>query len=99
MAMIKGGVSVKELEYTDAGPSFNVNQGTLTQLTHKDTAADMAPSVDDYKGTALAKTSGGVMQEALVYTDISRSVTSFSAKYPYTHAVTIGTGTTATTTK
>ena len=87
MEMVKGGVSVKELKYTDAGMTFNVDQGAVTQLTHSDTADDMAPMVTGYNGAALDKASGGVMQEALIYTDVERSVTSFSAKYPYTHRI------------
>ena len=89
MAMTKRGVSVKKLKNTGDGLTFNVDQGTLTQLKHTDTAEMMALDVSGYTGTALEKTSGGVMQEALIYTDVEKSITSFSAKYPYTHRVTI----------
>ena len=89
MAMTRKGVAVKKLKNTGDALTFNVDQGTVTQLKHTDTADDMAPDVSGYMGTALEKTSGGVMQEALIYTDVEESVTSFSAKYPYTHRVII----------
>ena len=83
--MIKKGVSADKLMRDDAGVSFTVMEGTLARMTTADDMADdAAPSLTGWQGTALAKTSGGTTQNALVYTDIERSVTPFSSKHPYT---------------
>ena len=54
---LKGGVSCQRVGiHRRRAFGFNVNQGTLTQLTHKDTAADMAPSRSRIgKGVVLSK--------------------------------------------
>ena len=84
-ARIKKGVSAAKLMRDDDGVSFTVMEGTLARMTTTlDTADDAAPSLTGLQGTALAKTAGGTSQNALVYTDIERSVTPFSSKHPYT---------------
>ena len=84
-AMIKKGVSAAKLMRDDDGVSFTIMEGALARLTTADDAADDdAPSLTGWQGTALAKTAGGTMQSALVYTNIKKSVTPFSSKYPYT---------------
>ena len=83
-ARIKKGVSAADLMRDDDGVSFTVKEGTLERMkTADDMADDMAPELDDWMGFALAKTSGGTTQNALVYTNIETSVTPFSSRYPY----------------
>ena len=82
---IRKGVEVAKLMRDDDGVSFSVMEGTLERMTTADDmAGDDAPSLTGWQGTALEKTSGGTIQNALVYTDIERSVTAFSARHPYT---------------
>ena len=76
--------SLKKLMRDDDGLSFNIMQGTTVRLNQKNTADDMAPSLTGLQGVALSRTGGGVMQEAVVYSDIEKSVTPFSSRYPYT---------------
>ena len=84
-ARIKKGVSAAKLMRDDDGVSFTVMEGSLARMTTADDMADSdAPSLTGWQGTALAKTSGGTTQNALVYTNIERSVTPFSGKHPYT---------------
>ena len=84
-ARIKKDVSAGKLMRDDDGVSFTVMEGTLARMTTADDMADdAAAELDGWQGTALAKTSGGTTQNALVYTDIDRSVTPFSSKHPYT---------------
>ena len=80
-------VSVDKLMRDDDGLSFNLMEGTVTRLKHSDTADEAAPELDDLMGVALEKTGGGVMQEAVLYSDIEKSVTPFSSKYPYNVAI------------
>ena len=67
----------------DDGLSFDVMQGTTVRLTQGDMADDKAPTLTGWQDAALSKTGGGVMQEAVVYSDIEKSVTPFGSKYPY----------------
>ena len=84
MAMTKKGIAVKKLMRDDDGVSFSIMEGTVARMTSADAADDDAPSLSGWQGAALAATGGGVMQEALVYTDIDRSVATFGSSYPYT---------------
>ena len=80
----RGGVSVKKLMRTDDGLDLMVNEGAVTRLTEADAADDMAPVLTGLQGVALAKTGGGVTQEALIYSDAAKSTRAFSNAYPYT---------------
>ena len=90
-AMTEKGIAVKKLMRDDDGVSFSVMEGAVARMTSADAADDAAPSLTGLQGVALAATGGGVMQEALVYTDIEKSVTPFSSKYPYNSNVVLAT--------
>ena len=83
-AMTKKGISLDMLMRMDDDLTFNVMEGTVTRLTQADTADADAMALTGWQDAALAGTDGGVTQEAVIYSDIQRSVTAFSAMYPYT---------------
>ena len=84
-ARIKSRVKAAELKRdADGVVSFTVMEGSLDRMTTADDMADTdAPALTGWHGTALEKTANGTMQNALVYTNIERSVTPFSSRYPY----------------